>query len=73
LGTKPPTISPCDDDFISYDFLKQMLPQPELFSSDKVLDIPKEDIEARHEHALCNKDRGLHVPSPIACLPILYY
>jgi hypothetical protein len=31
LGTKPRTISPYDYDFISYDFLKQILPQPELF------------------------------------------
>jgi hypothetical protein len=30
LGTKPRTISH-DYDFISYDFLKQILPQPELF------------------------------------------
>ena len=30
LGTKPRTISPYDYDFISY-FLKQILPQPELF------------------------------------------
>lgn len=31
LGTKPRVIYPYDYDFISYDFLKQTLPQPELF------------------------------------------
>jgi hypothetical protein len=39
---------------ISYDFLKQMLPQPEMFELRQVLAIPKEDIEARL-HAFCNK------------------
>jgi hypothetical protein len=34
LGTKPRTVYPYDYDFISYDFLKQILPQPELVSSD---------------------------------------
>jgi hypothetical protein len=45
LGTKSRTIIPYDYDFISYDFLKQMLPQPELFELRQVLTIPKEDIE----------------------------
>jgi hypothetical protein len=52
LGTKPRTVSPYDYDFISYDFLKQILPQPELFELRQVLAIPKEDIEARHEYML---------------------
>jgi hypothetical protein len=52
LGTKPRTISPYDYDFISYDFLKQMIPQPELFELRQVLAIPKEDIEARHDYML---------------------
>jgi hypothetical protein len=52
LGTKPRTISPYDYDFISYDFLKQKLPQPELFELRHVLSIPKEDIEARHDYML---------------------
>ncbi len=47
LGTKPRTISPYDYDFISYDFLKQISPQPELFELKQVLAIPKGDIEAR--------------------------
>jgi hypothetical protein len=42
LGTKPRTISPYDYDFISYDFLKQISPQPELFELRQVLAIPKE-------------------------------
>jgi hypothetical protein len=52
LGTKSRTISPYDYDFISYDFLKQILPQPELFELRQVLAIPKEDIEARHDYML---------------------
>jgi hypothetical protein len=52
LGTKPRVIYPYDYDFISYDFLKQMLPQPELFELRHVLSIPKEDIEARHGYML---------------------
>jgi hypothetical protein len=52
LGTKPRTIIPYDYDFISYDFLKQMLPQPELFELRHVLSIPKEDIESRHDYML---------------------
>jgi hypothetical protein len=52
LGTKSRTISPYDYDFISYDFLKQILPQPELFELRQVLAIPKEDIEARHNYML---------------------
>jgi hypothetical protein len=52
LGTRPRTIYPYDYDFISYDFLKQMLPQPELFELRQVLAIPKEEIEARHEYML---------------------
>jgi hypothetical protein len=54
LGTKPRTVYPYDYDFISYDFLKQIIPQPELFEFRQVLAIPKEDIEARL-HALRNK------------------
>ena len=53
LGTKPRTVYPYDYDFISYDLLKQMLPQPELFELRQVLAIPKEDIEARHDYMLC--------------------
>jgi hypothetical protein len=52
LGTKPRTVYPYDYDFISYDFLKQILPQPELFELRQVLAIPKEDIEARHDYML---------------------
>jgi hypothetical protein len=52
LGTKPRTIIPYDYDFISYDFLKQISPQPELFELRRVLAIPKEDIEARHDYML---------------------
>jgi hypothetical protein len=52
LGTKPRTIYPYDYDFISYDFLKVMLPQPELFELRQVLAIPKEDTEARHEYII---------------------
>jgi hypothetical protein len=52
LRIKPRTISPYDYDFISYDFFKQMLPQPELFELREVLAIHKEDIEARHEYML---------------------
>jgi hypothetical protein len=50
--TRTRTISPYDYDFISYDFLKQIIPQPELFELRQVLAIPKEDIEARHEYML---------------------
>jgi hypothetical protein len=52
LGSKPRKISPYDYDFISYDFLKHMLPQPELFELRQVLAIPKEDVEARHEYMI---------------------
>jgi hypothetical protein len=52
LRTKPRTIYPYDYDFISYDFLNEILPQPELFELRQVLAIPKEDIEARHEYML---------------------
>src|SRR5918994_2058091 len=52
LGTKPRTVYPYDYDFISYDFLKTISPQPELFELRQVLSIPKEDIEARHEYML---------------------
>jgi hypothetical protein len=52
LGTKPRVIYPYDYDFISYDFLKQMLPQPELFELRHVLSIPKDDVEARHDYML---------------------
>jgi hypothetical protein len=43
--------------FISYDFLKEMLLQPELFELRQVLAIPKEDIEARHEYMLSGKSK----------------
>lgn len=52
MGTKPRTIYPYNYDFISYDFLKQMLPQPELFELRQILAIPKEDIETRHDYML---------------------
>jgi hypothetical protein len=52
LRTKPRTIYPYDYDFISYDFLNKILPQPELFELRQVLAIPKEDIETRHEYML---------------------
>ena len=52
LGIKARTVYPYDYDFISYDFLKQISPQPELFELRQVLAIPKEDIEARHEYML---------------------
>ena len=52
LRTKPRTIYPYDYDFISYDFLNEILPQPELFELRQVLAVPKEDIEARHEYML---------------------
>ena len=52
LRTKPRTIFPYDYDFISYDFLNEILPQPELFELRQVLAIPKEDIEARYEYML---------------------
>lgn len=56
LGTKSRTIYPYDYDFISYDFLKQISPQPEPFELRHVLSIPKEDIEAKTWlHAFCNK------------------
>jgi hypothetical protein len=45
LRTKPRTIYPYDYDFISYDFLNEILPQPELFELRQALAIPKEDIE----------------------------
>src|SRR5918992_5937912 len=43
---------PYDYNFVSYDLLKQMLPQPELFELRQVLAIPKGDIEARHDYML---------------------
>jgi hypothetical protein len=49
-STKSRTIFPYDYDFIS--FLKQILPQPELFELRHVLSIPKENIEARHDYML---------------------
>ena len=49
LRPKPRTIYPYDYDFISYDFLNEILPQPELFELRQALAISKEDIEARHE------------------------
>ena len=52
MRTKPRTIYPYDYDFISYDFLNEILPQPELFELRQVLAIPKEDIETRHEYML---------------------
>ena len=52
LRPKPRTIYPYDYDFISYDFLNEILPQPELFELRQVLAIPKEDIETRHEYML---------------------
>ena len=58
LGTKARTVYPYDYDFISYDFLKQISPQPELFELRQVLAIPKEDIEARHEYMLSVKKTG---------------
>ena len=50
MRTKLRTIYPYDDD--SYDFLNEILPQPELFELMQVLAIPKKDIEARHEYML---------------------
>lgn len=59
LGIKARTVYPYDYDFISYDFLKQILPQPELFELRQVLAIPKIDIEARHDYMLSViKDRA---------------
>ena len=46
LRPKPRIIYPYDYDFISYDFLNEILPQPELFELRQVLAIPKEDNEA---------------------------
>jgi hypothetical protein len=36
-------------DFIAYDFLYEMKPQPDIFEIKQVLAIPQSDIEARHE------------------------
>jgi hypothetical protein len=55
LRPKPRSIYPYDYDFISYDFLNEILSQPELFELRQVLAIPKEDIEARHEYMLSEK------------------
>jgi hypothetical protein len=52
LKPKPCIIYPYDYDFISYDFLNEILPQPELFELRQVLAIPKEDIETRHNYML---------------------
>ena len=52
LRPKPRIVHPYDYDFISYDFLNEILPRPELFELRQVLAIPKEDIEARHEYML---------------------
>ena len=50
MRTKLRTIYPYDYD--SYDFLNEILPQPELFELRQVLAIPKKDIEARQEYML---------------------
>lgn len=50
LGLKPSTIY--DHDFIAYDFLNTILPQPELFEIKQVLAIPKKNVESRHEFML---------------------
>jgi hypothetical protein len=39
----------CDLDFIAYDFLMHVSPQPDMFELKQVLAIPLSNIEARHE------------------------
>lgn len=54
-------------DFIAYDFLYEMKPQPDMFEIKRVLAIPPSDIEARHELMLeiiqdriSNKAKGVY-------------